>query len=266
MSLRINQRRCSTEEYLSTLKQSNIAAERIAYCSYGINLKNACGISDLPGFTNGDVSLQDGAAQLAVTLLDLKPNIRILDACAAPGGKYCHILESNTKLKACIALELQPNRLLKIQENLTRLNLQGTLIRGDACKPEAWWDGEKFDRILLDAPCSATGVIRRHPDIKVLRTSNEIIKIVELQQQLLKSLWPLLNTNGLLVYATCSILPEENEIQIKNFCQTQHDCVCENISTHWGKPTGHGRQILPGENNMDGFFYSVLRNVSSVSK
>ena len=197
-------------------------------------------------------------AQLAVSLLSLKPGLRLLDACAAPGGKTCHSLESQPALAACVALDIDSKRLARVQDNLNRLNLKATLLKGDGSQPKTWWDGVLFDRILLDAPCSATGVIRRHPDIKLLRTPADINAVTQLQYNLLRALWPLLAPNGIMVYATCSVMPEENEQQIASFIATQEDCQFLTQTQPWGRATGHGWQILPGENNMDGFFYSVL--------
>ena len=195
----------------------------------------------------------------------MKPSLRLLDACCAPGGKTCHILEAQPDLSACIALDIEKSRLSRVQENLNRLNLNATLVQGDALLPQTWWDGVPFDRILLDAPCSATGVIRRHPDIKLLRTKAEITHVAQLQHDLLLALWPLLAPGGIMVYATCSIMPEENEQQIAEFIATQTDCQFIDRETSWGHHTGHGWQILPGENDMDGFFYSVLHKSKLLS-
>jgi len=258
MTLRVNAKHSSAKEYQQRLQEKAIEAQILPYASQGIVLTKPCDVHELPGFALGDVSVQDEAAQLAVSLLDLKPGLRVLDACAAPGGKTCHILETEPALSACIALDIDGKRLNRIQENLNRLSLQATMIKGDGVHPEAWWDGVLFDRILLDAPCSATGVIRRHPDIKLLRTVDDIAAVTNLQRDLLNALWPLLAPGGLMVYATCSIMPEENEQQIYNFISHQNDCQFIAKNQPWGRATNHGRQILPGDNNMDGFFYSVL--------
>lgn len=258
MSLRVNARHTSTSEYLANLKQQGIDAQAQRHAKQGIVLTIPSDVHDLPGFGNGDVSVQDEAAQLAVSLLDLKPGLRVLDACAAPGGKTCHILETEKALSACVALDIDSQRLKRVQENLHRLHLQATLLKGDGLQPETWWDSILFDRILLDAPCSATGVIRRHPDIKLLRTEADITSVTTLQGGLLQALWPLLAPGGIMVYATCSVMPEENEQQMNHFVANQGDCQFMNQEQPWGRNTGHGWQILPGENNMDGFFYSVL--------
>ncbi len=222
-------------------------------------LQQPCDVTGLPGFDQGFVAVQDGAAQLAVSLLDLKPGLRLLDACCAPGGKTCHILESQPQLNACVALDVDAQRLQRVQDNLKRLQLTAELKQGDALTPAQWWDGQLFDRILLDAPCSATGVIRRHADIKLLRTKEEINAVVQTQFRLLRALWPLLAAGGRLVYATCSIMSAENEQQIASFAAEYVDCVIEKATYPWGRFTGHGYQILPGDHGMDGFFYSVLK-------
>ncbi|MDP3706110.1 MAG: 16S rRNA (cytosine(967)-C(5))-methyltransferase RsmB [Legionellaceae bacterium] len=258
MSLRINSSRTDAATYLSRLHEIGMDGTLNPIAPHSIVLNTACAVHDLPGFSDGDVSVQDTAAQLAAQLLDLKPGLRVLDACCAPGGKTCHILEIEPQLAACVALDIESHRLVRVRENLTRLRLQATVQQGDALHPETWWDGVLFDRILLDAPCSATGVIRRHPDIKLLRTPSEIESITQLQQGILHALWSLLAPGGKMVYATCSIIPEENEKQIAHFVAQQSDCQHQTIPQSWGHPTEHGRQILPGEQGMDGFFYSVL--------
>jgi 16S rRNA (cytosine967-C5)-methyltransferase len=258
MSLRVNGKHSTSQLYLKRLQQAEIDAHPLQHAPLGIVLTTPCDVHDLPGFTEGDVSVQDEAAQLAVSLLALKPGLRLLDACAAPGGKTCHILETQTDLSACVALDIDSKRLSRVQENLSRLNLQATLLKGDGLQPKTWWDGILFDRILIDAPCSATGVIRRHPDIKLLRTPADITAVAQIQHDLLRALWPLLAPNGILVYATCSVMPEENEQQIAQFVADQPDCQCSEQTQAWGRATGHGWQILPGEHNRDGFFYSVL--------
>ncbi|KTD03734.1 16S rRNA (cytosine(967)-C(5))-methyltransferase RsmB [Fluoribacter gormanii] len=258
MTLRVNVQKNSVAEYLQILNQEGIAAEPHPIAAAGITLTKPCDVRQLPGFAEGRVSVQDGAAQLAASLLSLKPGLRLLDACCAPGGKTCHILEKEPNLSACIALDVDRKRLKRVQENLDRLNLHANLVEGDALNPATWWDGQLFDRILLDAPCSATGVIRRHSDIKLLRNNEEIVTITKIQHNMLNCLWPLLAKGGLLVYATCSVMSAENEQQIANFVATHPDCTIIKESRTWGHATGHGQQILPGEQGMDGFFYAVL--------
>ena len=258
MTLRVNAARISVENYLAKLQAAGVNAHHHPYAKQALVLEKPCDVHDLPEFGEGEVSVQDAAAQLAVALMELKPGLRVLDACCAPGGKTGHILETESHLSACVALDIEKRRLTRVEENLNRLQLQATLLIGDAAKPESWWDGIRFDRILLDAPCSATGVIRRNPDIKLLRSDEEVEAITDVQQKLLNSLWPLLAPGGILVYATCSVMPEENEKQISRFIENHSDCSPSSLTLAWGKPTGHGWQILPGEQEMDGFFYSQL--------
>lgn len=258
MVLRVNQRKKTVGEYLQLLSQSGIDAFAHPIASEGIILTTPCEVSKLPGFLEGWVSVQDGAAQLAVSLLSLKSGQRVLDACCAPGGKTCHILESHPDLAECVALDIDARRLQRVRENLDRLELDAKLLQADAAFPEQWWDGHFFDRILLDAPCSATGVIRRHPDIKILRQPQDVVDITSTQSRLLDALWPLLSPGGILVYATCSILVEENNLQIAAFLKKHSDCRLEKKEWAWGRATSCGQQILPGQQSMDGFFYSVL--------
>ncbi|MDF1827954.1 MAG: 16S rRNA (cytosine(967)-C(5))-methyltransferase RsmB [Legionellaceae bacterium] len=263
MSLRVNQQRASLHGYQEQLENINICAAPITHTTHGLVLDKPCDVFDLPGFKTGDVSVQDGAAQLAAQFLELKPGLRVLDACCAPGGKTCHILETEPHLKACVALDIEPKRLKRTRENLARLGFESRiqLLAGDAQNPDSWWDGILFDRILLDAPCSATGVIRRHPDIKLLRTAEDVQAITQTQATLLETLWPLLAPGGILVYATCSILPEENEKQIAAFINQHTNAQISPDIMPWGHATGHGWQIFPGEASMDGFFYSVLHKI-----
>lgn len=258
MTLRFNTQKTTASTYLEALKEIDSNAKLSKHSPEGLTLSTPCDVQHLPGFQEGWISVQDEAAQLATTLLDLKPKLRVLDACCAPGGKTAHMLEKEPKLATCIALDIEARRLSRVQDNLTRLQLEATLIQADASDVDAWWDGKLFDRILLDAPCSATGVIRRHPDIKHLRTEEEVLAITQLQKKLLEALWPCLSKGGLFIYATCSIFPEENELQINDFIKTHPDCTFVEKELPWGRKTGHGYQILPGEDGMDGFFYSIL--------
>lgn len=258
MTLRVNLKKTTVDNYLKVLLDAGIEAHAHPVASEGITLVSPCDVHDLPGFTDGVVSVQDGAAQLAASLLSLKPGQRVLDACCAPGGKTCHILESESELLECVALDVDAKRLKRVKENLNRLNFETTLVQGDALIPQTWWDGQLFDRILLDAPCSATGVIRRHSDIKLLRTNEEVLAVSKIQKAMLNAVWPLLAPGGLMVYATCSVIAEENELQIADFLASHPDCQLKQEHRSWGRATGHGQQILPGEQGMDGFFYSVL--------
>ena len=263
MSLRVNRRRLSRDDYLARLTKQNIAARALPWTQQGIQLQQAVPVEALPGFAEGDVSVQDGAAQLAAELLATGAGEAILDACAAPGGKTAHILESQPELQEVVAIDVEPQRLERVTENLQRLGVQARLVCDDASEPARWWDGQPFDRILLDAPCSASGVIRRHPDIKLLRRETDIPTLMALQHKLLRQLWPLLKSGGMLLYATCSVLPEENHLQIQQFLAEQADARLQTIEADWGRTMPAGRQILPGEEEMDGFYYACLRKTES---
>jgi 16S rRNA (cytosine967-C5)-methyltransferase len=259
MMLRVNKQHYSRDEYLALLAESNIQASEIKACSQGVILNQACDVYELPGFVDGAVSVQDGAAQLVAELLQLQAGQHILDACAAPGGKTGHILELAGDSQVT-ALDIDEQRLQQIEQNLDRLKLSAKLIAVDASKPTEWWDQQKFDRILIDAPCSGTGVIRRHPDIKQLRRERDIRNLAIQQRELLEQLWPLLKPDGLLVYTTCSALKEENEYQIRDFLQ-QHaeaeEFIPENAPAT-RRPFGYQR--LPGDDQLDGFYYACIQH------
>ncbi len=257
MTLRVNRLRSSREAYLEALRAAGIAAAPTRYAPDGVQLVEPVGVERLPGFAEGACSVQDEAAQLAALLLDPAPSERVLDACAAPGGKTGHLLEIAPDAEV-VALDRDPERLERVRENLDRLGVRATVLAGDAAEPAGWWDGRPFDRILLDAPCSATGVIRRHPDIKLLRRREDIDVLAAEQARLLRALWPLLRAGGLLVYATCSILPQENARQITTFLSERDDARVVGPNTEWGRAAETGRQILPGEDAMDGFYFAAL--------
>jgi len=256
-TLRLNTRQTSREDYLQQLVAQGIKATATAFSPYGITLEQACDPRKLPLFAEGFVSVQDEAAQLSADLLQLGEGMRVLDACAAPGGKTGHMLELEPSLQVT-ALDAEERRLGRVRENLARLGVSAKIVCGDGTARD-WWDGELYDRILLDAPCSATGIIRRHPDIKVLRTPEEIAKLSELQGRLLDNLWGLLKPGGLLVYATCSIMPRENTKVIEAFAQRQPEAQHEVLNVGWGIAQTFGRQLLPTNNGHDGFYYAVLR-------
>jgi 16S rRNA (cytosine967-C5)-methyltransferase len=259
MTLRINQGKTSRENYLALLAAQGIAAQETGINNVGIILETPIAINNLPNFADGWVSVQDGAAQLAADLLDVQPGHRVLDVCAAPGGKTAHILEKQPELMALVAVDIDAYRMQRVNGNLQRLNLTATLIVEDAAHPDKWWDGEQFDRILLDAPCSATGVIRRHPDIKLLRRADDINALATTQCSLLNAIWPILKPGGMLIYSTCSVLKQENECQIKRFLEAKPDAVELPIdSQDWGHSREFGRQILTGESAMDGFYYARI--------
>jgi 16S rRNA (cytosine967-C5)-methyltransferase len=213
---------------------------------------------DIPGFSAGHLSVQDEAAQVAALLLDAAPGDRVLDACAAPGGKACHILELQTQLTELVAMDLDEQRLARVGENLQRLGLQATLLAGDAAAPPAQLALESFDRILVDAPCSATGVIRRHPDVKLLRRETDIQTMAQQQLRILQGVWPLLRRGGRLLYATCSVLDQENSQVVARFLQTQSDARLGPTGADWGLPVKCGRQLLPTPGGTDGLFYALL--------
>jgi 16S rRNA (cytosine967-C5)-methyltransferase len=265
MTLRVNARQLSREDYLVRLEKAGIQAEPAPYTCHGITLPQPIEVSSLPGFKEGHVSVQDAAAQLAAPLLEVQPGQRVLDACAAPGGKAAHILETCPELALFVAIERDPSRVLILEDTLKRLQLEAQVVQADATCPEDWWDGNPFDRILLDTPCSGTGVIRRHPDIKRLRRKTDLPALVDEQARLLGALWPLLREHGRLVYVTCSVLPAENQERITAFFEQHPEARAPAIHAPWGRPRGAGRQILPGEANMDGFFYSVLMKAGSFS-
>ena len=257
MMLRVNKQHGTRANYLHKLNDADITADEIAACPEGLLLEKPCDVYQLPGFNTGDVSVQDGAAQQVATLLNIKPKLRILDACAAPGGKTCHILE-NEPDNDVVALDIAENRLLQIKQNTDRLKLNATLIATDAGNIEKWWDGKLFDRILIDAPCSGTGVIRRHPDIKLLRRSEDISALAEQQYRLLNNLWPLLKPNGSLIYTTCSALKQENEQQIAHFLQQHPEAQENELTPIPAQRRAYGYQHLPGDDQLDGFYYASL--------
>lgn len=260
-SLRLNTHTISRDDYLVLLDEAGISASATRFSPYGITLEQACDPRKLPHFAEGWLSVQDEAAQLSGDLLQLSPDLRVLDACSAPGGKTGHLLELEPSLRVT-ALDADERRLGRVRENLTRLGVSAKVVCGDGTKPNSWWDGELYDRILLDAPCSATGIIRRHPDIKVLRTPDELDRLGELQHQLLKNLWPLLKPGGILLYATCSIMPKENSRVIEAFLTRQKDASCDHLDAEWGLPQPCGRQLLPQVDGHDGFYYARLRKTS----
>lgn len=259
LTIRVNPQHQSRAAYQKLLETQGIHSSITTHSDSGLVLQQAVGVDALPGFADGHVSVQDGAAQLSATLLDAQAGERVLDICAAPGGKTCHILEAQPKLKEMVAVDIDSARLDRTQQNLDRLRLRAHLIEGDARDPQAWWDGNLFDRILLDAPCTASGVIRRHPDIKLHRGETELQNITQIQAEILHRVWPLLKPGGMLLYATCSLFKIENVQQIQSLREKQQPFSEHLIDAGWGHPQQFGRQILPGEANMDGFFYARLQ-------
>ena len=259
LTLRVNIAKKSPEDIISLFSEHRIEADRGKLAKTAIYLEKPLPVEKIPGFYDGWVSIQDESSQLVPALLNLKPKVRVLDACSAPGGKTCAIIESERLLTEVVALDESESRLQKTRENLLRSDLKASLIRGDATKPTEWWDGRLFDRILLDAPCSGSGVIRRHPDIKILRREEDIQALTKIQAMMLDSLWQCLRPDGLLLYTTCSILTRENNSQIKNFLKRTDNAKYEGITADWGVECDYGRQLLTGDKeDHDGFFYSLL--------
>ncbi|MEF8833470.1 MAG: 16S rRNA (cytosine(967)-C(5))-methyltransferase RsmB [Halofilum sp. (in: g-proteobacteria)] len=258
MTVRVNLARLTRDAYLERLREAGIEA-RPGRAPAALTLEPPLAVERLPGFAEGLVSVQDEAAQWATLLLGVPEGGRVLDACAAPGGKTGHLAEIRPAPGHIIAVESEPERAERLRSGLARLSADAEVIVADATDTPAWWDGRPFDRILLDAPCSGTGVIRRHPDIKLLRRPADIDALVETQVRLLDALWPLLAPGGMLLYATCSILRRENAHQIESFFRRHRDAVPVPIDPGAGRVDGAGRQILPGESGMDGFFYAYLR-------
>ena len=262
MSLRVNALQHAVAEYQQQLIGSGIESEVSAIAPQALLLQQAVNVNQLPGFAEGSCSVQDVAAQLCAPLLQLEQDQRVLDACCAPGGKTGHILEAEPRLAELVAIDNEASRLVRVQDNLARLGLfekkpAVNVVCADASKPDSWHDGKLFDRILLDAPCSGTGVIRRHPDIKHLRRESDIAALAVRQRELLEALWPLLVQGGILLYTTCSILPQENEQVVSDFLAQHADAAVKKIDADWGIETACGRQLLPADNN-DGFYFSRL--------
>lgn len=254
--LRVNARRAQRDAVITSLQAQGVAASAHPWLRDALVLDENADIARLPAFAQGLFSVQDGAAQLVVDLLDAQDGMRVLDACAAPGGKTCHLLErADVQL---LAIERDADRVTRIRENLARLGLRCDVRASDAGAPSSWWDGKVFDRILLDAPCSATGVIRRHPDIKLHRREDDIAALARQQRHLLDALWPLLTKGGRLIYATCSLLRAENEGIVGAFLRSRDDAQPLPFAQETGYAAGAGRQILPGEGGLDGMFYGVI--------
>jgi 16S rRNA (cytosine967-C5)-methyltransferase len=261
MTLRVNARRSSAAQYVAALQRAGIGASRIG--EYGVVLERPLPVHEIPGFDAGEVSVQDAAAQLAAPLLlqglvssDGAP--RVLDACAAPGGKTAHLLELADA--QVTALEIDPARCERIHETLRRLGLQARVIAADARDPSQWWDGRAFDAILLDAPCTASGIVRRHPDVRWLRRESDIAQLAALQARLLAALWPLLKRGGRLLYCTCSVFRAEGEVQAQTFVAHNTDAVLRTAAGHLVPQTGAKHNSVQDnlEGDHDGFYYALL--------
>jgi 16S rRNA (cytosine967-C5)-methyltransferase len=259
MWLRCNRRKASPEDLQARLREAGIDAERVPACPDGLRLATAVPVAQLPGFGEGAVSVQDGSAQLVADALAPPAGARVLDACAAPGGKAAHLLERDPALRL-LALDVDAQRLQRVGATLERVGVaaQAQLRAADALDVGTWWDGTPRDAILLDAPCSATGVVRRHPDILLHRRRSDVDALVVLQARLLDALWPALARGGVLLYATCSLLRRENDAQVEAFLARTPDARLLPLDARFGHDTGHGSQRFPGEDGMDGFFYARL--------
>lgn len=258
MWLRVNAARGARDAWLARLQAEGAAAEAWDPAPEALRLASPLPVEALPGFAAGEVSVQDGAAQLAAGLLAPAPGMRVLDACAAPGGKACHLLERCAGIDLT-ALDIAPDRLQRVRDNLERLGLAARIVAGDAADPAGWWDGRPFDRILLDAPCTGSGVIRRHPDIKLLRRPGDVDTLAARQAALLDALWPLLAPGGRLLYATCSVLRAENGAQAAAFLARRPEARALDLGEPgWGRRAGPGRQLLSGEAGVDGFYYACF--------
>jgi len=263
MWLRVNRRRWSVAECTAELERAGWQVHRHPIAPDALRIEPAADVRALPGFVEGRVSVQDAAAQLVVELLAPQAGERVLDACAAPGGKACHVLERLDGRCELTALDISEARLGRVRDSLVRLGLDADVRVGDAGEPASWWDGRPYDRILLDVPCSATGVIRRHPDIKVLRRAQDIPALARRQAQLLHAAWGLLAPGGTLLYTSCSVLRAENEAVIGAFLAATPAAVDRTPEgTRQWPPRPGGPQpgylVRPGEAGMDGFYYACL--------
>jgi len=260
MTLRVNTRRVSVDRYLAALEAEGLPGTRLEHAPAGVVLDRPVAVERLPGFASGWVSVQDASAQMLTRVIDPRPGARVLDACAAPGGKLTHLLEAFPGVVAQ-AIDSDPARAELVSENLQRLGLEAGVKVADAGDIGQWWDGMPFDLVLLDAPCSGTGVIRRHPDIKVLRRASDLVGLAAAQARLLGRLWPVVKPGGRLLYVTCSIMAEENQDQFASFLRYAPDCREEPVELPLGAVPGHGRQLLPGDGAGDGFFYARARKM-----
>ncbi|TAL92668.1 MAG: 16S rRNA (cytosine(967)-C(5))-methyltransferase RsmB [Rhodanobacter sp.] len=257
LMLRVNRRRSTRAALIEQLQAAGYAATAHPWLADALVLPHSTDVTRMPGFEDGYFAVQDGAAQVAADLTDLHDRLRVLDACAAPGGKACHLLErADIELTA---LEFDPARAERIRQNLMRLRLDANIVIGDAGAPKGWWQGAPFDRILLDAPCSATGVLRRRPDVRLHRRESDIAAMQVQQRRILAALWPLLAPGGRLLYITCSVLRAENEAIVGELLATQADAQAVAFTLAAGQAAALGWQILPGEGDLDGMYYAVLQ-------
>jgi len=256
-TLRVNLQRCELSEYASVLAAKGLLSRPVSGIASALVLEKPVSVSQLPGFDDGLVSVQDAGAQLAAFFLDAQPGMRVLDACAAPGGKTGHLLEHTSNLEL-VAVDVDEGRLARVAENMQRLGFGPQLVVADASRPAEEWSKGGFDRILVDAPCTATGVMRRHPDIKLLRKPRDVKALVQRQKQILAEQWQLLKPGGKMLYATCSLLPQENDEQIGTFIKEHADARIVMLAFQKGISTLHGLQLLPDTRETDGFYYALL--------
>jgi len=274
--LRVNQLQNNAEQYKTRLAERELDGEMSTLSAQALKLTHGVDVRTLPGFNEGAFSVQDVGAQLTAELVDVDDAHRVLDLCTAPGGKACHLLERYATMGQLVAVEIDEKRMQRVHENLQRLKLLDAtghrskveLVVADVCDYKDWWDGVQFDRILIDAPCSASGVIRRHPDIKTLRRESDIAQLMEMQANILSAAWQMLKPDGELLYVTCSVFKDENQHQISRFIEVnasgENDVVEVKINTDWGKTCDYGRQLLPGEQDADGFYFCKLKKSSAV--
>jgi 16S rRNA (cytosine967-C5)-methyltransferase len=255
--VRVNRRRSTRAAYQQRLAEIGITAVPHTDADDALRIDVPVSVAQLPGFAEGVVSVQDASAQRVADALRLAPDARVLDACAAPGGKAAHLLERDPSLRLT-ALDLDPRRVRRMAETFTRIGVKADARAGDATEPSSWWDGQAFDAIVIDAPCSATGIVRRQPDILLHRRASDLDALTVTQARLLDALWPLLAPGGTLLYATCSILRTENEQQVAAFLARTPDATADALDARFGRVAGDGRQRLPGEEGMDGFYYARL--------
>ena len=264
MALRVSTPHCERPAYMAQLTDAGIPCRPCALSPSGVWLEEAWPPPKLPGFGDGQASVQDESAQLAAPLLAVRDGERVLDACAAPGGKSSHLLELAPEMAELTMLDIDEGRLQLLRDNLGRLGLPtaGTALRhiaADAAHPEDWWDQKPYDRILLDVPCSGTGVMRRRPDIKWLRRPEDIPRFAALQLRLLRALWPCLRPGGELLYVSCSLLDEENGTVVQRFLAREPEAQACQLPVDWGHASGPGRAITPMPTGGDGFFFALLR-------
>lgn len=256
LMLRVNHRRTERDSLIERLRLDGYTAEAHAWLDDGIVLPHSTDVTRLPGFAAGEFAVQDGAAQIAADLADVRDGQRVLDACAAPGGKACHLLERASV--ALTALEFDAKRTQRISQNLERLGLDANIVVGDAGEPAGWWDGKPYDRILIDAPCSAAGVLRRRPDVRLHRRESDLAPLAAQQRRILAALWPLLAPGGRLVYITCSMLRAENDAVVGEWLKDRPDARAVEFTLPVGQAASVGWQVLPGDGDLDGMYYAVL--------